>query len=287
MKPRYKPIDSDSNLFKAVIQENEQEFEYPWHYHPEYELTYVLTGRGERYVGNSIENYQHDDFVLLGSNLPHSWVYTEEPGQPASSAIVIYMKKEFVDCEWMKTNEFTPLHQLFELSQKGIKFERSVALKLKNYFFGLLTAPPLEKTILLLQILAELSKSKKFHVLCKHGFAYDLKPATNERINIINSYIQKHYQQKIKLKDIASQVHMSEEYFSRYFRRVMKKAFFEYLNEYRINQACKLLIETENQVTEICYKAGFESIPFFYRQFKRFKSCQPKTYRMNFQKAMS
>ncbi len=64
----------------------------------------------------------------------------------------------------------------------------------------------------------------------------------------------------------------------------MKKSFFEFLNEYKINRACKLLIETDKQVSEICYASGFESIPFFYRQFKKFKSCQPKTYQLNYQK---
>jgi AraC-like DNA-binding protein len=288
MKPHYKPIPStESNLFNAVIQENEKEFEYPWHYHPEYELTYILTSHGVRYVGNSIENFRDNDLVLVGSNLPHCWINSEEQQQSASSAIVIYLKKEFVSCEWMKTNEFSLLFQLFDLSKKGIKFEKSIALKLKPLFFQLLTAPPFEKTMLLLQVLYELSQTKKFHTLCDHGFSYDLNTSNNERINIIYKYIQKNYHQKITLADIATQVHMSEEYFSRYFSKIMKKTFFEFLNEYKINRACKLLIETDKQISEICYDAGFESIPFFYRQFKRFKNCQPTLFRSNFQKASS
>jgi AraC-like DNA-binding protein len=287
MKPQYKPIASEeSNLFKAVIQENEKEFEYPWHYHPEYELTYILTHQGVRYVGNSIENFRDDDLVLVGPNLPHCWINSEED-QAASNAIVIYVKKEFVECGWMKADEFSAISKLLELSQKGIRFEKSVALKLKKQFFQLLTAPPFEKLLFLLQILHELSRTKKFHTLCDHGFSYDLNNSNNERINIIYKYIQAHYQQKITLADIAAQIHMSEEYFSRYFSKVMKKTFFEYLNEYKINRACKLLIETEKQINEICYEAGFESIPFFYRQFKRFKECQPKVYRSKYQVALS
>jgi AraC-like DNA-binding protein/quercetin dioxygenase-like cupin family protein len=286
MKPHFKPIQADeSNLFKAVIQENEKEFEYPWHYHPEFELTYILTSHGVRYVGNSMENFQDNDLVLIGSNLPHCWINAEEHQQ--SSAIVIYLKKEFVDCEWMKTNEFAQVSQLFELSKKGVKFSKDVALKLKQLFFQLLTAQPFEKMILLLQILHELAQTKKSHTLCDQGFTYNLNTSNNERINIIYKYIQQHYHEKISLTDIATEVHMSEEYFSRYFSKVMKKTFFEYLNEYKINRACKLLIETDKQISEICYDSGFESIPFFYRQFKRFKLCQPKSYRLNYQKASS
>ena len=285
MKPQYKPIPSDeSSLFKAVIQENEKEFEYPWHYHPEFELTYILTSRGVRYVGNSIENFQDNDLVLVGPNLPHCWVNSAADHQPTSNAIVIYLKEEFAECAWMKTNEFAALHHLFELSKKGVKFEKSVSLKVKQHFFQLLTAPPFEKMMLLLQILNELSNTNEFHTLCDHGFSYDLNTSNNDRINVIYKYIQTHYQEKITLSAIAGQVHMSDEYFSRYFSKVMKKTFFEFLNEFRINRACKLLIETDKQISEICYDSGFESIPFFYRQFKRFKNCQPKSYRANYQK---
>lgn len=285
MKPLYKPIPSDdSSLFKAVLQENEEEFEYPWHYHPEYELTYILTSHGVRYVGNSIENFRENDLVLVGSNLPHCWINSDDHRQ-TSHAIVLYLNKEFANCEWMKTTEFADLSQLFELSKKGVKFEKSVSLKLKQHFFELLNAPPFEKMMLLLQILNELSHTKKFHTLCDHGFSYDLNTSNNDRLNIIYKYIQTHYREKITLAGIATQVHMSEEYFSRYFSKVMKKTFFEFLNEYKINRACKLLIETDKQISEICYDSGFESIPFFYRQFKRFKNSQPKSYRSIYQKA--
>jgi len=287
MKPHYKPISSDeSNLFKAAIQENEKEFEYPWHYHPEYELTYILTSQGVRYVGNSIENFFDDDLVLIGSNLPHCWINTADQQQPAS-AIVVYLKEEFLDKTWMQSCEFEAIRKLLDLSNKGIKFDKAVALRLKEKCFELLKLTSLEKIMLLLQILQELTQTNEYHFLCEQGFSYELNHSHNERINIVYKYIENHYQKKISLADIAAQVNMSEEYFSRFFSKIMKKSFFEFLNEYKINRACKLLIETDKQISEICYASGFESIPFFYRQFKKFKNCQPKNYRMNYQKALS
>ena len=287
MKPNYKPISSDeSNIFKAVIQENEKEFEYPWHYHPEYELTYILKSHGVRYVGNSIENFFDDDLVLIGSNLPHCWINTPDQQQSAS-AIVVYLKEEFLDKTWMQSCEFEAIRNLLDLSNKGIKFDKAVALKLKEKYFELLKLPPLEKLMLLLQILQELAQTTEYHFLCEQGYSYELNHVHNERINIVYKFIEKHYKQKISLADIATQVNMSEEYFSRFFSKVMKKPFFEFLNEYKINRACKLLIETDKQVSEACYASGFESIPFFYRQFKKFKKCQPKNYRLNYQKALS
>jgi len=287
MKAHYKHIPAiESKLFKSVIQNNSKEFDYPWHYHPEFELTYILSSQGVRYVGNSMENYFEEDLVLIGSNMPHCWIKSEDQ-QSSSRAIVIYLKEDFLDNTWMQSYEFEAIHQLLKLSGKGIKFDKEVALAVREKLFELLTLPPLEKLLLLLQILQDLARTAKFHLLCEQGFTYELNTTNNERINIVYKYIEKNYREKISLADIAAQVNMNEEYFSRFFSNIMNKSFFEFLNEYKINRACKLLIETDKQVSEICYAAGYESIPFFYRQFKKFKNCQPKSYRLKYQKIPS
>lgn len=283
MKPHYKPIPSESKLFKVEFQKTSKEFYYPWHYHAELELTYILSGQGVRYVGNSIENFYEAELVLLGSNLPHSWNTTADYEQPVN-AIVIYLKEDFLDKNWMQSIEFEGIRNLFALMKKGIKVDNKVASELKQKFHDLLNASPFEKLMILLQVLEYLSHNQEYRFLCQQEFTCDFDDTDKTRINTVYNYIQTHYQEQVSLADIASKLNMSEEYFSRYFSKTMKKPFFEFLNEYKINRACKLLIETDKQISEICYASGFESIPFFYRQFKKFKDCQPKTYRMNYQK---
>ena len=283
MKPHYKPIPSESKLFKVEFQKTSKEFYYPWHYHAELELTFILSGQGVRYVGNSIENFYEGELVLLGSNLPHSWNTTADQEQPVN-AIVIYLKEDFLDKNWMQSIEFEGIRNLFALMNKGIKVDNKVAAELKQKFYELLNASPFEKLMILLQVLEYLSHNQEYRFLCQQEFTCDFDDTDKTRINAVYNYIQTHYQEQVSLADIASKLSMSEEYFSRYFSKTMKKPFFEFLNEYKINRACKLLIETDKQISEICYASGFESIPFFYRQFKKFKDCQPKNYRMNYQK---
>lgn len=283
MKPHYKPIPSESKLFKVEFQKTSKEFYYPWHYHAELELTFILSGQGVRYVGNSIENFYEGELVLLGSNLPHSWNTTADQEQPVN-AIVIYLKEDFLDKNWMQSIEFEGIRNLFALMNKGIKVDNKVAAELKQKFYELLNASPFEKLMILLQVLEYLSHNQEYRFLCQQEFTCDFDDTDKTRINTVYNYIQTHYQEQVSLADIASKLSMSEEYFSRYFSKTMKKPFFEFLNEYKINRACKLLIETDKQISEICYASGFESIPFFYRQFKKFKDCQPKNYRMNYQK---
>ncbi len=285
MKAHYKHIPSESNLFTCMLQENKEDFDYPWHFHPEFELTYILSEGGVRYVGNNIENYFEHDLVLVGPNLPHSWVNTRQ--DRSSKAVVVYLKEQFVDKTWIESRELESIRRLLNHSSKGIKFDKKVALKLKEKFLQLVDASPFEKLMTLLTILQDLAQSNEFHVLCETGFDYDLNTTDNRRINVVYKYIHDHYQQKIRLSDIAGEVNMTEEYFSRYFSKVMKKSFVEFLNEYRINKACKALIETDKQIAEICYESGFESIPFFYRQFKKFKDYQPKNYRTKYKEVFA
>lgn len=286
MKPNYKPIPADeSNLFNVVSQENQKEFDYPWHYHPECELIYIPSGQGLRYVGNSVENFFNEDLVLVGSNLPHCWINDLDHCKQSPNAIVVYLKKDFIENMWLQSHEFKPIQNLIELSNKGIKFSQEVALALKHKCMELPKLAPLPKFILLMQILQELSEVEDYRLLCEQSFTCDLDPGNSERINIIYKYIEKHYREKISLADVAEEMYMSPEYFSRFFSRTMKKSFFEFLNEYKISKSCKLLIETDKSISEICYESGFESIPFFYRQFKRFKSCQPRQYRLNYHRA--
>jgi AraC-like DNA-binding protein/quercetin dioxygenase-like cupin family protein len=284
MKPAYKSVSlMDSRTFRVIRQENKQEFEFPWHYHPEFELTYISNSQGLRYVGNNIENFYENDLVLLGSNLPHCWINSEDQ-EESSKAVVIYLNEELV--KWLSEDQFNSVRSLFNKSCQGIKFKTSVALKIKPKLDQLLLADPFEKYITLLQILQELSVTTEFDLLSQIGFSYELNSANNERINTVYEYVRNNYHKKISLADVATRVNMSEEYFSRFFSKSLMKSFFTFLNEYRINRACKLLIETEKQVTEICYQVGYESIPFFYRQFKKIKNIPPQAYRAQYLSAL-
>ncbi len=282
MKPAYKPVrHAESKLFKIERQRSNKEFDYPWHYHPEFELTFILSNHGMRYVGNHMENFFNDDFILLGSNLPHCWINSTEAAKPAD-AVVIYFNAEFI--QWLREAQFESINNLFERSNRGIKFSKETAMQIKPKLLQLVKLGYFERFILLMQILQELSEAKQYHLLCPLGFSYELNLTNNERINKVYQYVRKNYRNKMTIADVAAQVNMSEEYFCRFFSKVMMKSFFTFLNEYKINRACKMLIETDKQVTEVCYESGFESIPFFYRQFKKFKNCQPKTYRLNYQR---
>src|SRR5258708_4126067 len=98
-------------------------FDAPYHFHEEYELTYILHGRGKRYVGSHMEDFDSGDLVLLGSNLPHCWkLEADEAGRDEASAIVVQFNANFLGDDFFNKAELQGIKKLFQKSGCGISF---------------------------------------------------------------------------------------------------------------------------------------------------------------------
>jgi len=281
MKAQYEKIEHQEFRSFGAYAYEKAEFDTPWHYHPEYELTYILSGRGIRYVGNGFEYFEENDFVLLGPNLPHCWRNTGVQ-RGNSGAIVIHWDNKLLG------NNNPELHAIAGLlakAQHGIKYHAGFSMKIKEKLLVMLQQPSFERLITLLSILHELSTTGNGELLNTTAVDASVRNYDHQRINTVYQFVRSRYQEKVTLSQIASEVHMSEEAFSRFFSKVMTKPFFTFLNEYRINAACQLLIETDQPVSDVAMASGFETLPFFYRQFGKFKKLSPKKYRDNFRRA--
>ena len=274
----FQPLpDSSFRIFGYEVAE----FDAPWHYHPEYELTVILKSEGIRYVGNSMESFEAGDLVLLGPNLPHCWKNTPDSVGTASS-IVVQWPEAFMGHGWLDVEEFKSVRRLLQMAGQGIRFNQEVSARVKPMLAEMLEMQPFPRLIKFLEVLELLASVKNIHFLCEQGFAYPLNYEDNQRINTVYNYIREHFSERITLATLSDLVYMSEESFSRFFSRTMQKPLFTFLNEYRINMASKMLIETDMQVAEISFACGYESPPFFFRQFRKFGGMTPAAYRKQF-----
>ena len=280
MKAQFESISPvGSNSFNAFRQEK-KEFDYPYHYHPEYELTYITSSDGVRYVGNEFQRFTANDLVLLGPNLPHCWKNGERQKKKAS-ALVLQWREDMLGKDWLETKELFAIKRLHKLAGRGIQFSEAVACEVREDFEKLVSLESFDSLMVFLSILDKLSRTTDFSPICKDDFTHQTM-GDNERINQVYNFVKQNYTRKITLEEAADVVCMTEESFSRFFSKVMKKKFFSFLNEYRVIVACKLLIESDMPIAQVCYNAGYETIPFFYRQFKKYKNCSPQFYRSQF-----
>lgn len=129
---------------------------------------------------------------------------------------------------------------------------------------------------------SKLSLLNMLTLLIEHNHMNSYDQMANPRIESIKtvlSYISTHYQEKLYIQDLSSLVNMNEQYFCRFFKKVIGKPPIEYINDYRLNKVISLLENTELPITEICMECGFNNIGNFQRLFKRKTGTTPLRYR--------
>ncbi|MEM9338971.1 MAG: AraC family transcriptional regulator [Bacteroidota bacterium] len=279
MKPILEKVDvSDQEGIHAFMYDRPS-FEQPWHFHPEYELTLIIESSGIRYVGNNISNYSKGDLVLLGSNLPHCWKNDDDSSSQCRS-LVIQWKKEMIS----DLPIFEEIRTLLKNSQRGLFIQSDKKEQITSFMSEVIQNRHINRYLNFVTLLDFLIQNATFSPIAGHSYSYDLSNVTTLRLEQVQAFVEKNFKEKIKLIDVANQLNMSEQSFSRFFSKTMNKPFFEFLNEYRVNIASRLIFETDLQMSEIAYKCGYESLPFFYKKFKQFKGYTPLEFRKLYQK---
>ncbi|MEL7119895.1 MAG: AraC family transcriptional regulator, partial [Bacteroidota bacterium] len=275
----FEKVDFNEGGSIKVINYQSSQFDAPWHFHPEIELTYIVESTGIRYVGNNISDFGAGDLILLGPHLPHCWINENYSERNARSIVLQWNAGLFPTIP-----EYKSIQALLGKAKRGLKFDDFKNKEVIELMHNIIDQVPLERFITLTQILAKLAQDEDCIKLAGSSYVYDHSSNTSNRISKIHQFVRINYQKKIKLKEVASTLNMTEQSFSRFFSKTMNRPFFVFLNEYRVNIASRLLIETDLQVSEIGYKCGYESLPFFYQQFKKFKEYSPKQFRKMYQR---
>ncbi|WP_067146514.1 AraC family transcriptional regulator [Pseudotamlana agarivorans] len=283
MKAQFEKIPKIQNTSVHAFVYDGATFTAPWHFHPEFELTFIEKGEGIRYVANSVEPFTPGDMVLLGSNLPHCWKEDLVDDNGVKS-LVFQWDDHLLGENWIEKKEFYNIKELLIRSARGIKFSPMLSPKFHSDLNRIINLPPFEKLMAFVGVLQKLALTTDYHFLGNEHFASDLNTKTNARIDKVYNYIHNHYSNKIVLHDVANLVSMGEEAFCRFFKKSLNKSLFAFINEYRVTMVCKQLIETNKQVKQIAYNCGFESLPFFYKQFQKYKGCSPLSFRKHYRK---
>jgi AraC-like DNA-binding protein len=250
-------------------------FEFKWHYHPEIELTYIVKGNGYRLIGDSHDTFKEGDLVLLGSCLPHTWVGKSNTDENFE-AIVIQFPIEMI-ASFIEIEEGKSLKILFELSKKGLFFP-SVDQKLQYNLEKIFLSDGFNRVLNVLEILHQLTQSDSV-VLCANDFQTVNSLESENRINVVCSFLENHYAEALSLKQVADLIHLTESNFCNFFKKATGKTFSDYLNSIRITRSCQLLLQTDKPINVISFECGYETLNYFNRIFKKKKGMTPKQFR--------
>jgi AraC-like DNA-binding protein len=248
-----------------------------WHFHPELEIVYIKEGSGKRHIGNHISQYFNGDLILVGPNLPHFGFTDRFSG--TKTEIILQLKEDFLGKDFFEKVEFQVIHKLIEKSKSGLSFSGNTKTDVGQRLESMFYMSNFEKLLELLKIMHILANSREVEVLNASGVVLETTSNKATRLDKIFTYVRQEFQNEITLDEVSEMSNMTVPSFCRFFKSNTGKTFVEFVNEYRITHACKLLSDTELSVTEICYECGFNNFSHFTKFFKRVTSMSPTEYR--------
>lgn len=251
-----------------------------WHFHPEYEIHLIVATTGKMFVGDHISSFAPGNLVLMGPNLPHNWVSDVPEGETiAQRNLVVQFGQAFVSSCVGSFPEWRQVEALLADSRRGVSFGGQTSAAIQPLFLELLAARGLRRLVLFMSMLEILMNAEDRETLASPAYQADPTGFASTRINHALSYIGKNLANDLRESDLAQLAGQSVSAFSRYFRRHTGLPFVQYVNRMRINLACQLLTDDELSVTDICFKAGFNNLSNFNRQFLAVKGMAPSKFR--------
>lgn len=256
---------------------------FQWHHHPEYELTLTLNSQGQRFVGSHVGRYEPGDLVLVGPNLPHSWVSHGRPAPGPHVALVFWFRAEWLGPLVAGAVEWAGIGRLLARAGPGLAFGPDLGLALACDFEAVFAAPPAERLASLLRILARLAEAPA-EALAPEALAPEALPQSpgRDRIDRVLEHLHQAWPTQIRLAELADIAALSVSGLHRQFKAAMRVTVTDYLARLRIGAACAALSGTKAPIARIATECGYDSLANFNRQFKRLRGMTPRSYRAAF-----
>lgn len=266
--------DADSS-FRFLQTPNLNKVFY-WHFHPEIELVYVEAAKGIRHIGDHLDTYEGCDLALIGSYIPH---LNFDYGVKATvETVVIQFPADYFEQGLARIPELSQVVELIDRAKQGLAFtgetKRIAGARLKKLHH----LDRFSQFVELMRIFQDLAASSEYLELGARPVANALVLKKQARIHQVYQYVEAHFLEPINTHLIAAHVSLSVPAFCRYFKQATHLTYTDFVNQYRVNYAKKLLIQGRH-VSETCYEAGFENLSYFTRLFKKRVGVSPSTFK--------
>lgn len=252
----HQPHNSIGNHSYNVYIYNE--INYDPHFHKNYEIIYVISGKAVCTVNNKTKIIEEGDFAFCLSNEIHSI-----KGIGESKIWIGVFSEDFI-------HEF----KKYQKGKMGVDFSFRCPESLMSYLSENLIKRELSDVFVI--------KSCLYALCSEYLKQIPLEESNSKQATLMGDiveYIEKNYKKTLSLASMAEELGYEYCYFSKVFNRLFAMNFNDYINIYRFNEACVMLTETEMPITNVSYESGFQSIRSFNNTFKRLAGVSPSEYR--------
>ena len=273
----------DESFFIGIFQDNLEKS--TWHYHNTYEISFITEGSGKRIVADSIEEFQPGDLVFLGSNLPHVWIADKESRTPSNrnlEMVFLQFTDHILGSQLLVLPEFKHVAKALALSERGIQIVDQTLNEVSELMLQMPYLKGFERMLHFFRMMDIIGRSESHIYLASKEYLKTRFTTANKRIAAIHEFLMNNYRDEINLKKIADLVNMAEGSLCRYFNENTGKTVFEYLNQIKTDFACKLLMDVDLSILQVCLDSGFNNLSHFNKQFRKTTGVSPSEYRKRF-----
>lgn len=257
-----------------------------WHFHNEFQISFIVKGKGTRFVGDHVEPFDEGELVLTGPNLPHLWrsdeAYFKKTSKLTTRGLVVYFDNDLLSTSLLRKEEFYAINKLVKNSARGMEFHGRTRKKIRKLLLEIPQVKGFQRILKLLEIIHILSESKDYNLLSSPGYTNLFKGDDAAKMRMVYDYVMSNFRTKIALEEIASLLNMTTTSFCRYFKPRANKTFIRFVNDIRIGHSRKLLLEDNLNISQISYECGYNTLSNFNRQFKASTKMCPQEYRSLF-----
>jgi AraC-like DNA-binding protein len=275
------PVAHDRTI---IVQEDNMPHFYPYlHRHKEAQLIWIKEGEGTLVVDNNMHAFRKNDIYLLGANQPHLFKsnpeYFDEGSDLKIQALMIFFDPNGRLAPILALPEMQLLQSFLQQKQSGYKIPTTHIESIIQRMLSVQYAKNQEVIVKFLDLLQTLYQIGNQGETLSTAKMASFSESEGIRIGNIFNYLMQHYERQISLDEVAAEAHMTPQAFCRYFKKHTRQTFVSFLNELRINEACKKLTSGKfENIATVVYTCGFNSVTNFNRVFKSVKGEAPKTY---------
>jgi AraC-like DNA-binding protein len=274
-------LNPEESFYIGIFQDHIDQSH--WHYHQEFELSFITEGSGKRIVGDSVEEFHPGDLIFIGPRIPHVWFpegkhMRQHSGRTLESVYMLF-NNDILPEAMTALPEFENIRKAITLSERGARITGDTLNEVSRIMLQLPYMNRIKRLMFFYEIMDLIGRSTSFSYLASAQYVKTKFETNNGRVHKIHEFLMKKYQDDVDLDQVAEVVHMAPASVCRFFKSSTGLTIFEYLNKIKIDYACKLLLNTDLSIVDISYDCGFNNLSHFNKQFRKFLGQTPSQFR--------
>ncbi len=247
------------------------------HQQDSWELSYVITGRGVRVIGDTVEPFSQGEVILIPPNIPHCWSFDEEICDNTGkieNITISFTNQMLADVSGIFEALSDVIYKISNYAN-AISFSNSILSSLQKTMTDMVKETAAERISSLVRLLCLIATPENASIVGRPV----VEDKNMKRKQALYLYVMNNYQHNITLDDVARFVGMEKSAFCVFFKKMSGKSFFTFLTNYRVEASCQMLLKTSKTVAEVCIASGFRDVPYYNRMFKKIMNITPTEYR--------